>query len=162
MEIFVIISVALLVIGALVFFTRSSDIEKEEVLPYRLKSRFFTSSEFVFYETLLQELDDKRFRFFTKVRVADFIETTALGKEYHSWFNKIKSKHIDFLIWDTRKNKIALGIELDGNSHNSLKMQERDDFINKLYLQLDFPFKRVRLGGNFADEVKLIKKEIEA
>ncbi len=41
-------------------------------------------------------------------------------------------------------------------------MQERDDFINKLYAQLNFPFKRVRVGGNFVDEVKLIKNEIES
>ena len=74
-------------------------VEKQEVLPYLLKNRFFTQSEFVFYGTLLQELDTVRFRIFPKVRIADFVETTATGKDFYTWFNKIKSKHIDFIIY---------------------------------------------------------------
>lgn len=136
-------------------------VEKQEVLPYLLKNRFFTQSEFVFYGTLLQELDTVRFRIFPKVRIADFVETTATGKDFYTWFNKIKSKHIDFIIWDTKKNEIALGIELDGNSHNSEKMTHRDSFVNKLYEQLTFPLKRIEVGKVFVDEVKSIKIQIE-
>jgi hypothetical protein len=161
MIILIIIGLVILIGFGIFLALKSEQEQKEEVLPYRLKSRFFTQSEFVFYETLIQELDKNRFRFFTKVRVADFVETTSMGKEYHAWFNKIKSKHIDFLIWDSKNNKIALGVELDGNSHQSLKVQTRDDFINKLYTQLNFPFKRIQVGSNFADEVKIIREQIQ-
>ncbi len=133
----------------------------DKVLPFRLKQRFFSQSEFVLHEALLQELDQKRFVIFSKVRLADFIETTAKGKEYYTWFNKIKSKHIDFLVWDIKKNIIAIGIELDGNSHESVKMRERDDFVNKLYKQINFPLKRIKVGKNFVEEVKTIKNELE-
>ena len=153
-----------LILGAvlLVFAKRIELNKKEALLPFKLKSNFFSQSEFVFYSTLLEELDTVRFRIFSKVRIADFVETTATGKEFYTWFNKIKSKHIDFIIWDTKTNKIALGIELDGKSHSSQKMHNRDDFVNRLYKQLEFPIERIELGKIFVDEVKAIKNQIES
>lgn len=162
---FIFIIFGFLVLACLLVFTaqvlNSNKLEQEEVLPYRLKDNFFSQSEFKFYKTLFEELDTQRFGIFSKVRVADFVETTAKGKEFQRSFNHIKSKHIDFLIWDNKKNIIAVGIELDGNSHGSVKMQKRDDFINKLYTQIQFPVKRIAVGKVFADEVKSIKTQIE-
>jgi Protein of unknown function (DUF2726) len=152
----------LLTVLLVAFILKNSETESvEEILPFRLKQRFFSQSEFVLHEALLQELDQKRFVVFSKVRLADFIETTAIGKEYYTWFNKIKSKHIDFLIWDTKKNIIALGIELDGKTHESSSVMKRDDFVNRLYKQINFPIKRIQVGKNFAEEARIIKSEVE-
>ncbi len=156
--------VGFLILGAvLMIVAKHLESKKpEETLPFKLKNNFFSQSEFAFYNALLEELDTVRFRVFSKVRIADFVETTATGKDFYYWFNKIKSKHIDFIIWDTRESKIALGVELDGKSHNSQKMNDRDNFVNKLYEQLKFPIKRIGLGKVFADEVKAIKNQIES
>lgn len=153
---------AVILIVAAIFLKPKAVERVEEVLPYRLKDNFFSQSEFKFYGSLLEELEGERFRVFPKVRLADFVETTAKGKDFQRSFNRIKSKHIDFIIWDTKLNKIALGIELDGKSHSSQKMLTRDDFVNKLYKQLGFPIKRIELGKVFVDEVKAIKNQIES
>ena len=72
--------------------------QSEELLPYREKKYFFSRSEREFLRTFNESIDKKRYLIFTKVRLADFIEVTIKGKEYLKWWNKIKSKHIDFLI----------------------------------------------------------------
>ena len=160
---FIFVFAGILVLGVILFkiTLKVKSNKPEELLPFKLKNDFFSQSEFVFFGTLVEELDISRFRILSKVRMADFIETTARGKEFYSWFNKIKSKHIDFIIWDTKKNKIALGIELDGTSHGSQKMLARDDFVNRLYEQLNFPIKRIGVGTKFKDEVKVIRTLIE-
>ncbi len=89
-----------------------------------------------------------------------FIEVTASKEEYQGWWNKIRSKHIDFLIWDVRGNKIALAIELDGKSHNSEKMQERDAFVNKLYERIGVRLERVRGGDDFRKKTKELTEKL--
>ena len=128
--------------------------QSEELLPYREKKYFFSRSEREFLRTFNESIDKKRYLIFTKVRLADFIEVTIKGKEYLKWWNKIKSKHIDFLIWDIQENRIILAIELDGKSHKSKKMKERDVFVNKLYETVKIRLERVAVGSDFSMEVK--------
>ncbi len=124
------------------------------LLPYKTKQYLFSRSEHEFLRILNQTIDRQRYLVFPKVRLADFIEVTVRGPEYQGWLNKIKSKHVDFLIWDVLNNKIALAIELDGSSHNSEKMRVRDEFVNKLYERVNVKLKRVRVGSDFLTETK--------
>jgi len=122
----------------------------EGPLPYQAKKYFFSHSEQEFLRILNESIDRQRYLIFPKVRLADFIEVTVKGKEYQGWWNKIRSKHVDFLIWDVQQNKIALAIELDGRSHGSEKMQERDEFVNRLYEQIHMKLERVSVGTEFS------------
>lgn len=123
--------------------------QKNEILPYRAKRFFFSRSEQEFLRVLNSVIDHKRFTVFPKVRLADFIEVTADKSEYQSAWNRIRSKHVDFLIWDMDQLKISVAIELDGSSHNSEKMQARDDFVEKLYATVGMRLERVQIGENF-------------
>lgn len=127
--------------------------QEEKPLPYRAKQYLFSRSEHEFLRILQEHIDTKRYMVFPKVRLADFIEVTARGNEYQGWWNKIKSKHVDFLVWDVQNNKIALAIELDGKSHSSEKVQVRDGFVNRLYEEIGVRLERVRVGSNFAAEI---------
>lgn len=126
----------------------------EEKLPYRAKKYFFSRSEQEFFRVLNESIDQSRYVVFPKVRLADFVEVTARGREYWKWWNKIKSKHIDFLVWDIKEQKIALAIELDGKSHKSEKMQRRDEFVEKMYEKIGIRLERVYVGSDFLTEVK--------
>lgn len=126
----------------------------EKLLPYRAKLYIFSRSELQFLQALREHIDTKRYLIFPKMRLADFIEVTATGKEYQTWWNKIRAKHIDYLIWDAQENKIALAIELDGSSHNSQKMQERDAFVNKLYARIGVRLEHVTVGDDYAVKIK--------
>ncbi len=128
----------------------------EEIMPYKAKPFLFSRSEHEFLIVLNEQLDSSRFLIFPKVRLADFVEVVAIKAEYQKWWNKIKSKHVDFLIWDMQNNKIKLAIELDGRSHESDKMRERDDFVNKMYAQIGVAIKRVEVGSDFKEAVKEI------
>jgi len=139
----------------------SSRISKEEVLPYKAKRYFFSGSEQEFFRILNERIKNGKYVVFPKVRLADFIEVIAKREESRGWLNKIKSKHVDFLIWDTQGNKIALALELDGNSHNSDKMKERDVFVNELYKTVGIRLERVSVGVSFADEVERIVSTLE-
>lgn len=99
---------------------------------------------------------------FPKVRLGDFIEVDHYDRRNRTWWNKIRAKYVDYLIWTLVENKIVLAIELDGNSHNSQVIQERNDFVNGLYEKVGVKLKRVRVGSSFADEVRQITQTLKA
>jgi len=131
--------------------------DEEEYLPYHAKLYFFSRSEKEFFNILNSQVDAIRYTIFPKVRIGDFIEVDYNDRYNRTWRNKIQSKHIDFLVWDLVEGKIALAIELDGDSHNTTKMMDRDDFVNKLYKKIGLKLVRVRVGTNFTEEIEKIK-----
>lgn len=149
----ILVALVLLVLALKYFLNKA---EEDKPLPYKAKPYLFSRSEHEFLRVLHEQIDNDRYLIFPKVRLADFIAVTARGKEYQGWWNKIRSKHVDFLVWDAQQNKIALAIELDGSSHSSEKMQTRDEFVNKLYERIDVRLGRVQVGSDFATEVRII------
>ncbi len=153
----VILGVVVLAVVTLKLFSIS---KTDQPLPYRAKQYFFSRSEQEFLRILNESLDRQRFVIFPKVRLADFIEVTIRGREYQGWLSKIKSKHVDFLIWDVKNHKIALAVELDGKSHNIEPMQTRDEFVNRLYDKVEIRLVRVKVGSNFLTEAKIISESL--
>jgi very-short-patch-repair endonuclease len=147
------------VLGAIIFIKNfESQVAVEEVFPYRAKRFFFTKSEQQFFRILNESLDSQRFTIFTKVRLADFVEVKTSKEEYQKWWNKIRSKHVDFLVWDTQNSKIVLAVEVDGKSHESEKMIASDAFKDKMYTTIGISLHRIKVGSDFKIEVeKLIK-----
>lgn len=151
----------LLIVGfLLVIFFKSRQTSEEAPWPYMQKQHFFSRSEQEFLRSLNAAIDHQRFVVFPKVRLADFIEVTVSGSEYQSWWNKIRSKHIDFLIWDIEQSKIVLAIELDGKSHDSEKMIARDKFVDKLYETVWMKLERVKVGESFENRAQEISRNL--
>ncbi len=138
---------AIVTVLLLIFKSKQPSIEIP--WPYRSKKYFFSRSEQEFLKALSSAINHQKFVIFPKVRLADFIEVTVSGVEYQKWWNKIRSKHIDFLIWDNKQSKIALAIELDGKSPEKDKMIARDEFVEKLYETVGLKLVRVRVGEDF-------------
>ena len=98
-------------------------------------TRILNKNELFFYNQLTNFLQNKEVFIFSKVRLLDFLDL----QKYYNFEektiikNKVKSKHIDFII--TNKNsEILYLIELDGFSHkNNKKTIENDKFKNKLF-----------------------------
>ena len=123
--------------------------------PYIKKKYFFSLSELKFYE-VLKEIVGDQYLLFSKVRVSDLIEP-KYGKERHSYFNKIKSKHVDFLICDKDPISPRVAIELDGSSHNRPSRQERDDFIDEAFANANIPVVHIRVKSEY-DPNEIIEK----
>jgi hypothetical protein len=149
----VVLIIAIFVI-AMIVSTRQE--AKEQQFPYVQKKYFFTKSEQEFFRILEQKIDHSKYSVFPKVRMGDFVEVDLPRGERMPYWNRIRSRHVDFLIWDISKSGVAAAIELDGNSHNGDRAKESDDFKDKVYEVMNLPLIRVRVGSNFEEEISRI------
>lgn len=119
---------------------------------YFRKNTLFNSSEHAFFINLENTLG-KDFIILSKVRMEDFIEVPAgmfSQNERFSHRNRIKSRHVDYLVCRRRDSAPVLAIELDGKSHHEHVRQERDDFVDRVYKMAGLPFIHVKVGEDFA------------
>lgn len=92
-------------------------------------ANILTANERSNYKTLKIAADRKGYIICPKVRLADII-TPRHDAQYMSRFGKIKSKHVDFVIYDAQMQNIRVVIELDDSSHDRKDRQERDEFVD--------------------------------
>ena len=104
---------------------------------YKKKEYLLSKNELKFYRILKQITDNLGYSLFCQVSLYQLLKSDDFKD-----FNKIKSKSIDFVI--TQENcKILICIELDDNTHNQAKRIERDNFVNKLFKDLDIKLLRI-------------------
>jgi len=89
------------------------------------KRYFFARSERAFYGLLLDALP-AGFEVFPNVRLNDIFLITARGPERQGVYNRLRDKHVDFLVVQLPDYRPVLGIELDGESHQQAEQQYRD------------------------------------
>ncbi len=119
---------------------------------YRQVESLLTRAEVSFYHVLRQCVTPEQV-LLAKVRLADVLKVTAKRSDspsqYSSDFNRIKSKHIDFLICDADTLRPVLAIELDDRSHQRQSRQERDRFIDSAYRDAGLPLLHVRASRSY-------------
>lgn len=121
-------------------------------LPYR-KKFLLTKNEWAFYKSLKPVADELGYTVLAKIRVADIVEVTAKDRsEWQKYFNKINSKHVDFILAKPENLQIILLIELDDNTHNEAQKQ-RDSFIDELYKQAGYKLLRTRGNGELKAKI---------
>lgn len=107
-------------------------IRLHEKLPYIMNETILTERERAFYHILKPVADRLELQICPKVRVADIVSIKKGTKDWQKWFNKIKSKHVDFLLCDYDMN-IVLLIELDDRSHETERAQKNDRLKNAIF-----------------------------
>ena len=118
---------------------------------YIKKDYLLTQTELKFYKVLKQITDELNLVVCPQVTLYQIVH----NKNFKD-FNKIQNKSIDFVI--TQENcKILLCIELDDASHEKTKRIERDNFVNKLFKDLDIKLLRIPVQ-NFYNIEELEKK----
>lgn len=158
MEYILIGIIVLLFVLLLLSKKKSSAIEK---LPFQYKQRtyFFTKNELKFYRELVKETTDLNLVLFAKVRLADIIEPKDKGKEWQSQFNRIKSKHVDFVLCELPSVKPVMVIELDDSSHDRPDRQERDSFVDKAFSQAGIPILHTRNSSELKEKITKVVSE---
>lgn len=101
-------------------------------LPYQKEPVLFTPAERSFLAVLDQALGDQ-FRVFGKVRLADVIKVKPglSGSARQQAFNRIQSKHLDFVVCAPSDLSVQFVVELDDSSHQQSRRQARDEFLDK-------------------------------
>ena len=128
---------------------------KIDYQPYIKRNYFFSLAEVKFYGLLKEILGDKHL-LFPKVRISDLI-LAKYAKEKYSYFNKIKSKHVDFLICDKNPVKPKVIVGLDDNSHYRAARQKCDRFVNEALATAGMPIVHIKVKHEYNKE-KIIKQ----
>ena len=99
--------------------------------PYQKQPTLFSPAERSFLGVLDQAIGDQ-FRIMGKVRLVDVIKVRPRldASARQIAFNKIQSKHLDFVACDPADLSIQFAVELHDKSHGHKKRQERDAFID--------------------------------
>ena len=116
--------------------------KKEEKLPYRRKEYLLSVNERKFYYALDQIARQNKFCVFSKVRLEDLLWIPKGTEERYAHRNRIKSRHVDFVICDSKDIKPLLVIELDDSSHCRKDRQERDKFFDEVFKTAGIPLLR--------------------
>lgn len=106
------------------------------------KKFLLTKNEWFEWKKLKQYCDEKGYLICPKVRLLDLIEPRA-GSGYMSKLGKIQSKHVDFVICNSKMYVLGV-IELDDNSHNRGDRIERDAFVDEVLKGVGYKVHRTR------------------
>lgn len=128
-----------------------------EKLPYKKKKYLLSKAENNFYRVLEKAVDEDLY-ICPKVRLADIIYV-SVKEDRQKYFNKIQSKHIDFLLCNKKYLVPVLVIELDDSSHNKKSRINRDEFVNKTLENAGLPILRVRASYSYSPSY--IKEKIQ-
>lgn len=141
--ILVIIAIVLFIIFKTKMKRLSQSVDEQSDFSYRKIDVLFTPAERSFLGVLNQAIDEDTI-VFGKVRVADVL-TPKKGVTRRIWqkaFNKISSKHFDFVLCNKADLSVLCAIELDDSSHNQSKQKERDAFVEGACKSANFPLIR--------------------
>lgn len=123
--------------------------ETEKVpLPYRRKDFLLSRAEASFYGALNNAVAGQ-YLIFAKVRLADLLYIPRGTESRQSAFNRIQSKHIDFVLCFVDGVKPCLAIELDDASHDEEDRRARDGFVEAALATAGLPFLRVRAAASY-------------
>lgn len=125
--------------------------------PYIKNDSLLTEVEKKFYLVLVEILGND-YLIFSKVRMADLLHLPRMnGSNFYHYFNKIQSKHVDFLICDKENIKPLLVIELDDSSHLKFNRMVRDLLVDKIFENAKLPIIHIVASADY-DRINLISK----
>lgn len=154
-KLYIIIAV-LIILAALAAFITG----RKKQLPYVRAEDILTKNERDCYALIRKFADENGFDVFCKVRFADIVNVRKNTENYMTWFNKIKSKHIDFTICQAYKSVPVLLIELDDRSHENPDRIERDKFVDDVCRICDIPIIHI-YRSDFKNIDSILKEQLQ-
>ena len=89
---------------------------------------------------------------FIKIRVADILKPTK-GQNRSYWqraFNRISSKHFDFVLCLKEDLSVVCVVELNDRSHNKPKRRKRDEFLRDACKSAGLPLVEVKTKRTYS------------
>jgi hypothetical protein len=136
----VIVLVVLVVVAAAL----KAKFRRPEDYPYTKKRVLFSPAERSFLGVLEQAVGPE-YRVFGKVRVADIVEPQRGldGGKRQGAMNRTLAKHFDFVLCAHSDLSVVCVVELDDQSHQAPKRQERDVFVARLCEAVSLPLLQI-------------------
>jgi len=114
----------------------------KERSPFKRNKFFLTTAEQSFFGCL-KHVVAGRFELFAKVRLLDVLWLPPDAQSKQRWRNMVQSKHVDFLLCDSKTLLPLVAVELDDSSHNRGDRQDRDDLVDGVLEAAGLPILRV-------------------
>jgi len=110
-----------------------------------------TPAERSFFGVLSQAAGTE-FQIFVKVRLADLIQPAETTNRKLRWaaFNRISSKHVDFVICSPQDLSVKAILELDDSSHTRSDRKERDGFLDSALSSAQIPVLHVTASHSYS------------
>jgi hypothetical protein len=102
-----------------------------EFSAYRLTQSLLTASEAAFYAALVAAAG-RRYVVWPKVRLADLCQDLDRWADMAA-FNRVSSKHVDFVLCDATTFRPVLAVELDDRSHRRAERRTRDAVVDRIF-----------------------------
>jgi len=120
-------------------------------LNYISKGPLMSAAEQHFYNTLLNIAPADN-QVMSKVRVADLLEPNEKGKRYQIAFNKICSKHIDFVVVNKETMDVVICIELNDKSHKRKDRKQRDQLLTDAFEKAQIPLLFIPVKRSYSEQ----------
>jgi hypothetical protein len=143
----------------LIVFVIAELLKKESTSKFQKVQFLLTHSELTFYKYLKENIPSY-ITVMCKVRLIDIIKPVSKGKAYISDKNRVKSKHIDFVLIDENSSEIKALIELNGGSHQRSDRMTRDSFVNELTKGVGLHLFFIKIKPQY--KIEDIKKVLES
>ena len=124
----------------------------DKPLPYRRKDYLLSQGERAFYDVLCRAVNADRHRVFCKVRLGDLLWMPKGTDKRQSHWNRIQSKHVDFVVCSAEALRPLVVIELDDRSHERSERQERDSFVDRALAAAGLPILHVPAKARYDAE----------
>lgn len=118
---------------------------------YEACGPLLTPAERSLYGVLLQAVGE-RTSVMCKVRLADLVKVKdgVTPKMRAVAFNKIQSKHVDFILCDAKTMKVERVVELDDKSHLRDNRKRRDAFVDEALKSAGIPVVRITAKATYS------------
>lgn len=127
-------------------------------LPYERRPALLTAGELAFFRVLQQSVGGELY-VAPKVRLADLIAVRKGTEHFYTFFNKISSKHVDFVLCDVHNFAPVLVVELDDASHDRADAQDRDGFKDQALDAAHLPILRVKASRSY--QVAQVRESVD-
>jgi hypothetical protein len=154
------VTIIVLIIVVAVALLLKARTKREPVdYPYQKADSLFSPAERSFLGVLDGAIGD-RCRVLGKVRLADVISPIrGLSKsDWQKAFNRIGSKHVDFVLCKKDDLSLVCAIELDDSSHKKGERKTRDDFFEKALNASSVPF--IRFAARTSYNIQEVRTKI--
>ena len=108
---------------------------------------------------LWRSLHNRNYRAFAQVRLAELVSPTlgANPASRRQALNGVMAKSVDFVICDVLTLDPVAAIEVDDRSHLLPERQQRDAFVNAVFLEIGLPLMRVKARRAYSvDELRVM------
>ena len=143
----------LIVLAAIKKALRSRKSCAKVVSAYERTDGLMSAAELSFFRVLEAAVGDD-FRIFAKVRLADIVKVkpTSDPRARQFAFNKIQSKHIDFVAVDPVDMTVQFVVELDDKSHKAQSRQTRDDLVDGILAEAGIPIIHFPARASYSEQ----------